>query len=267
VWIAIHQDVTLRKQAETALKELTETLECRVTDRTAELQSALRDMETFSYSIAHDLRTPVRAILSISSLLEEDFAPAFDAAGHDYVRRVQQAAARMGGMIDGLLGLARLLRSEFRAERIDMSVMVRAVAEGLEAGSGGRRVALDIQPQVEVFADRTLASVLIENLIGNAWKFTEKRPDARIEFGLVEKDGVSACFVRDNGAGFDMGHAENLFRPFHRLHAATDFPGNGIGLATAQRIVQRHGGKIWAESSLGAGATFYFTLPEQRSTA
>ncbi len=242
------------------MREQNVILEQRVLARTAELQAANQELEAFTYSASHDLRAPLRGIDGFAKVLEEDYADRLDADGRDALHRVRAAAQRMAELIDSLLGLSRLTRSDMSLELVDLSELARTVADALRAADPGRSVVFEIPAKLVVRGDKRLLAVLLENLLGNAWKFTGKHPNARIELGVTDKDGKPAYFVRDDGAGFDMAHAANLFGPFQRLHSVSDFPGTGIGLATVRRIVQRHGGRIWAESAPDRGATFYFTL-------
>lgn len=225
-------------------------------------EEANAELEAFSYSIAHDLRAPLRGISGFSAALLEDFRDKIDAEGTGYLRRIIASAEQMGKTIDALLGLSRLTRTELRREALDMTTIAQQVALSLRAGDPGREVDFAIKGGMTVLGDAQLVRALLENLLGNAWKFTGKQGRARIEFGAVEMDGEHVWFVRDNGAGFDMAYADKLFAPFKRLHSPREFPGTGIGLATVQRIVRRHGGRIWAEGVVGEGATFRFTLAE-----
>ena len=258
---AAARDVTARKRAEAEIRQLNAELEQRVSDRTRELTDMNRELESFAYSVSHDLRAPLRAIDGFSRMLLDDHAQQLDAAGQDSLRRVRAATQRMGQLIDDLLMLSRISREAMQLRPVDLSALARDVAGELEQAAPGRQVTWDIAPEVTVTADARLLRVLLENLLGNAWKFTSKQPAARIAFGHGEHRGVPACFVRDNGAGFDMAYADKLFGAFQRLHTASEFPGTGIGLATVQRIIHRHGGQVWAEAQVGQGATFYFTLP------
>jgi signal transduction histidine kinase len=224
-----------------------------------------RELEAFCYSVSHDLRAPLRGVDGFCHALLEDYGGKLDAAGTDYLRRARAAAQRMGVLIDDLLELSRLSRADLRRETVDVSLLARAVAGGL--GSNGREWRLDwrIQDGLLARADPRLLQVVLENLLGNAFKYTSKNAHARIELGMREMAGTRVWFVRDDGAGFDMQYAGKLFSPFQRLHSAKEFPGTGVGLATVQRVVHRHGGKIWAEAAPGAGASFMFTLgPEDR---
>jgi light-regulated signal transduction histidine kinase (bacteriophytochrome) len=242
------------------LAEARAALLAELEERNLELANANRELEAFSYTVSHDLRAPLRIIDGFSQILTEEHAERLGEEGQNHLRRVRAAAQRMGELIDDLLQLSRLSRGAIRLETVDLGAMARAVAEQLLSGQGDRVVELVIRENVVERADPRLARVVLENLLGNALKFTAKRPRARIEFGVDPEKDPPVYFVRDNGAGFDMTYAEMLFRPFQRLHADNEFEGTGIGLATVQRIVYRHGGRIWAESASGQGATFYFTL-------
>ncbi|HYC00983.1 MAG TPA: response regulator [Candidatus Limnocylindrales bacterium] len=221
------------------------------------LAEANEELAAFSYSVSHDLRGPLRAIEGFSSSLAEDYADRLDAPGKDMLARVHNACQRMAQLIEDLLKLSRLGRQQMNREPVDLSQLCQSIADSLQLAEPARKVQFEIAQNLRANADARLARVALENLLGNAWKFTQERPDARIELGRMP-DGT--FFVRDNGAGFDMAHADKLFRPFQRLHGSEDFPGTGIGLATVHRIIQRHGGRIWAEADVGSGATFYFTL-------
>jgi two-component system NtrC family sensor kinase len=229
-----------------------------------ELESKNSELEAFSYSVSHDLRAPLRSIDGFSKLLLEDHAGKLDARGQDYLLRVRESAQRMGELIDDLLLLSRVGRADLKRGRVDLSGIARSVAEQLKRKDPGRQVTVCIEDQLIVEADSGLMRVVFENLLGNAWKFTAKVLETRIEVGTEQQDGVTTFFVRDNGAGFDMGYAEKLFSPFQRLHTELEFPGTGIGLATVHRIVDRHGGRIRADSAVDRGATFYFTIPPAR---
>jgi two-component system NtrC family sensor kinase len=226
-----------------------------------QLERKNSELEAFSYSVSHDLRAPLRSIDGFSQLLLDKHAGNLDAEAQEYLRFVREAAQRMGELIDDLLLLSRVGRAELRRDRIDLSSIARVVAEELEKNDPDRQVILCIQDQLLAEADSRLMRVAFENLIGNAWKFTVKVSEPRIEVGANQTGEDTVFFVRDNGAGFDMQHAENLFRPFQRLHSESDFPGTGIGLATVHRIIDRHGGRIWAESAVGQGTSLYFTIP------
>jgi len=225
------------------------------------LTVANRELESFSYSVAHDLRAPLRGMNGFAHILLEEYKDKLDPTGQDCLHEINKNAIRMAGLIDALLSLARVTRSELGPQRTDLTAVARTVANQLAAGEPQRQVEVVIEEGLIACVDPQLGRNLLDNLLGNAWKFTSKASPARIEVGSTEKEGLPTFFVRDNGAGFDMAHAGRLFTPFQRLHTVTEFPGTGIGLATAQRIVHRHGGRIWAEGIVNRGATFYFTLP------
>jgi DNA-binding response OmpR family regulator len=259
-----------RQIREQLLRRELEAMEERAAREMAEARAALVDelefkneeLESFSYSVAHDLRAPLRAIDGFGLALLEDYADKLDDEGMQYLRYVREAAQQMARLIDDLLGLSRVARGELRRERVDLTGIARSVAAGLRRADRERRVELVVADGLLAEGDANLMTIAIENLIGNAWKYTGKTEAARIEVGFIEgeRDEPRTYFVRDNGAGFDMAYAGKLFGMFQRLHANTEFDGNGIGLATVQRIIRRHGGRIWAEGAVGCGATFFFTL-------
>ncbi len=246
----VARDITDRKQAEEALARARDAAE-----------AASRELEAFSYSVAHDLRAPLRGMNGFAQLLLESYHAQFDADGRDWLTEIVSNAKRMAELIDALLSLSRVTRSELRRESVDLSAIVRTLGARLAADEPDRAIELVVEDQLRADLDSRLAAALVDNLLRNAWKFTSKVHPARIEFGGRRCDGEHAFYVRDNGAGFDMAFASKLFAPFQRLHARTEFPGTGIGLATAQRIVHRHGGRIWAEGVVDGGATFYFSVP------
>jgi light-regulated signal transduction histidine kinase (bacteriophytochrome) len=249
------------REAEARVREANAGLERRVAERTAELEAANRELESFAYSVSHDLRGPLRTIVSFSGMLLADHGDRLDAAGLDALRRVCASGRRMSELIDALLALSRIGRQEMRHEGVDVSALALAILEGLREGEPGRDVAVSVAPGLEARADRALLRVVLENLLGNAWKYSAGRPGARIEVrATTGADGARWFTVRDNGAGFDMAHADQLFLPFRRLHSEREFPGHGIGLATVARIVRRHGGAVRAEGRVGDGAAFSFTL-------
>ncbi len=244
------------------LEEGRHELEGRVEARTRDLAAANNELEAFSYSVSHDLRAPLRAIDGFSKALLTDYGPQLDERARHYLERVRAGTQRMSGLIDDLLGLARLSRRELVRQRVDVSEVARRVAAELARGHPERAVRVEVSDGLSAEADSHLVTIVFENLMGNAWKFTGKKDDALIEIG-GKADGLEAAFyVRDNGAGFDMAYVDKLFGAFQRLHGDQDFEGTGIGLATVQRIVNRHGGHIWAEGAVGRGATFYFTLEQ-----
>lgn len=256
---AIVRDITDRIASERELQETAMSL----AHRTLELEAANRELESFSYSVSHDLRAPLRSIDGFSQALLDDYAGSIDERGKRYLNHVREAAQEMGQLIDDLLQLSRVTRGDLRRAEIDLSEPAEAIAGQLSASDPTRRVDWEIAAGLVVEGDRRLLRILLENLLANAWKFTRKREDARIEVGCRVEGGTAVYFVRDNGAGFDMQYVDKLFGPFQRLHASDEFEGTGIGLATAQRIVHRHGGRIWAEGAVDQGAMFSFTLPDR----
>ena len=228
--------------------------------RTVELEALNRDLEAFAYSVSHDLRTPLRSIDGFSLALLEDYADRLDANGRDYLERVRAATHRMGFLIDDILKLSRVTRAEMKRESVDLSGIARDILRRLAEAYPERSVTVKIQQGILANGDGRLLTVMLENLLGNAWKFTRKSEHARVEFGLLQADGGRVYFVRDNGEGFDMAYAGKLFQPFQRLHDAADFPGTGIGLATVKKIIERHGGRVWIEGEVGRGTNVFFTL-------
>jgi PAS domain S-box-containing protein len=254
--VAMTVDITEQKEAEAKLKEALFNLERSNT----QLAATNKEMEAFSYSVSHDLRSPLRSIDGFSQALLEDYTEKLDKKGQDYLNRLRSASQKMGELIDGILKLSRLTRSEMRHEPIDLSALAREISGRLQETQPERRAEFVIDDQLTANGDPQLVRVVLENLLDNAWKFTSKKPSAKIEFGVEKQNGRQAYFIRDNGAGFDMTYVDKLFGAFQRLHEVTEFPGTGIGLATVQRIINRHGGTIRAEGKPGKGATFYFTL-------
>lgn len=255
-FVAIKEDITKRKQMEEELREQRDQLE-RLTGR---LTEANKELEAFSYSVSHDLREPLRSIDGFGRALLEDSPDTLDDQGKNYLNRMIVASRRMGQLINDLLKLSRITRGEMSLSAVDLSAMARSIATELQEKEPERQVECIIAKELTAHGDPQLLRIALENLLANAWKFTKKCPRAVIEFGIVPYNGKPAYFVRDNGVGFDMAYAYKLFIAFQRLHALSEFEGTGIGLATVQRIIHRHGGKIWAESETGKGATFYFRL-------
>lgn len=262
--IAVYaRDISEQRKTEAELRALNKELEKRVRERTAELEAANRELAAFSYSVSHDLRAPLRTINGFAQALIEDYRDQLDEIGRDYLQRIQNASRRMGTLIDDLLYLARVSRSELVRQKIDLSLIAAEAVAMLREEHPERQVTVVVQPNLIAYGDPGLLRVAIENLLSNAWKFTAEVPDACIIMGMQHDKlgaGEPVFFVRDNGVGFDMALADRLFQPFERLHPDEIYRGNGIGLATVSRIIQRHGGRIWAEAAVGEGATFYFTV-------
>lgn len=256
----LRRQVEDRRQAELEVHRLNTELENRVADRTADLERTNKELEAFSYSVSHDLRAPLRAIDGFSQAIMEDYAEHLDSTGKDYFNRVRAAAQRMGQLIDDVLKLSRINRAEFHVDRVDLSAMAEAILESFKRNEPDRQATFRVTSGMIDYADPRLIRIALENLLGNAWKYTSRTERTEIEFGMRNNKGETSYFVQDNGAGFDMEHAGRLFGAFQRLHDERDYAGTGIGLATVQRVIHRHGGSIWAEAEPGKGATFYFTL-------
>jgi two-component system, sensor histidine kinase and response regulator len=247
-------------RAQQELRRYRTQLEQLVEERTTALTAVNLELEAFSYSVSHDLRAPLLAFDGLSQTLLEDYGGRLDNRGRDYLERMRRASQRMGSVFDGLQSLFRVTGGDIRRERVDLSAMAAEIVEEMRASSPDRRVAVEIDSELAVSADARLARIMLTNLISNAWKFTATKQDPAIEIGCEHVDGEARHFVRDNGVGFDMIYSHKLFGAFQRLHSQSEFPGVGIGLATVRRIVNRHGGRCWAEGAVGEGAAFYFVL-------
>ncbi|MCE1255765.1 MAG: PAS domain S-box protein, partial [Anaerolineae bacterium] len=253
-------NISDRKLAEQEVQRLNSDLERRVTERTTQLAAANKELEAFAYSVSHDLRAPLRRINGWSQILFEDDYEKLDEQGREYLKTIRSETRRMSALIDDMLRLSQISRIEMAYTRVDMSALARSISDRLINEQTERQVNFVIQPGLTVMGDEKLLEIMLTNLLSNAFKFTSRNSAARIEFGRMQKDDHPTWFVRDNGVGFDMAHAKNLFGPFQRLHSQAEFPGTGVGLATVQRVINRHGGLIWAEAETNVGAVFYFTL-------
>ena len=258
------KDITSQKVAENKLVQLNKELDQRVKQRTAQLEAANKELEAFSYSVSHDLRAPLVRIDGFSQLLLDSHAEQLDEEGQHYLNRIRSSVLLMSELIDDLLDLSRVSRSELEVREVNLSDIAEKIIRGLKESEPQRKADVEIEGDLKVRGDARLLARALDNLFNNAWKFTSKREVAKIEFGVAQRSPVLVFFVRDNGAGFNNEYADQLFAPFRRLHSSKEFPGNGVGLATVQRIIHRHGGKIWAEGKVDRGAIFYFTLQPHR---
>ena len=257
---SLKQEIKTRRQAEKALQKAHDELEIRVQERTAELQIANKELETFSYSVSHDLRAPLRAIDGFSKMIQEDYSTILDKQGQHYLQRVRSATQNMGQLIDDFLDLSRIGRQPMKKKLINLETITKKAYQALHSEWKDRKVNFTVQQCPSVSADPNLMLIAFMNLLSNALKFTRKQTTTEIEVGYKKKNSQTVFFVKDNGVGFDMKYADKLFAPFQRLHRAEEYEGTGIGLATVQRIIHRHGGQIWVESKSDSGTTFYFTL-------
>ena len=258
--VGIVIDTTETMEAQLALQRMNETLEERVVERTRRLEGANKELETFAYSVSHDLRAPLRGISGFTQILAEEHSSSLDEEARGYLKRIQGAADRMGELIDDLLKLSRLSGGEVLRRSVDLGALAREIAEELNQRSGGKAVEFEVAGDTSTHGDPKLLRIVLENLLGNSWKFIGDQVSPRVVFGAKAEDQRKIFYVQDNGVGFDMAYSSKLFKPFQRLQDSAHFEGSGIGLATVQRIVHRHAGEVWAEATPGAGATFFFTL-------
>jgi signal transduction histidine kinase len=249
------------KRKQNTIRQLNLRLEERVKQRTSELEAANKEMEAFTYSVSHDLRAPLRTIGGFSNILQEEFGENLNEQATHYLDRVRSGTEKMENLINDLLKLSRSTRGDLHRNDINLSLIVEEIITETQQNDPDRKISIHISPEVIAYADKRLIKVALENLISNAWKYTMRATDPKIFFGMTDKNGQKAYYLQDNGAGFDMTYADKLFSPFQRLHSAKEFDGTGVGLATVQRVIHRHGGEVWADATVDKGATFYFTLP------
>jgi light-regulated signal transduction histidine kinase (bacteriophytochrome) len=249
------------------LHNLNASLEEKVGERTAQLENANRELESFNYSATHDLRAPLNRLAGFCEALKEEYGDRLDDQGRLYLERITAVGEQMNRVLSAMLTLYQVQQRAMSCRLLNLSELVQAVSASLRETDHDRNVIISIQEDVTAYGDMKLIWLALENILGNAWKFTRGKDDARIDFGRMELEGENVCYIRDNGAGFDMEYADKLFTPFQRLHNQDEFPGTGVGLAIVQRIIARHGGRIWLESSEGVGTTCYFILPEVQPAA
>ncbi|MDP1784960.1 MAG: PAS domain S-box protein [Sulfuricurvum sp.] len=262
----IIRDITDKKRSENEIRTLNAELERKVIERTTALQNAYDEMEAFTYSVSHDLRSPLRATDGFSQALLEDYGDKLDTTAQDYLARIRSASQKMGGLIDDLLQLSRQTRTTMVPSTIDLGIIARQIISELTQQEPERNIEVVIGNDMSAYADANLMRIALDNLLGNAWKYTSQHSDTKIEFGSMTQNGEKVFYIRDNGAGFDMAYVEKLFKPFQRLHTVQEFAGNGIGLAMVYRIIKRHLGRVWAEGEIDKGATFFFTMGLSEST-
>jgi len=264
-----HQDSALRalSESDAEIRRMNAELERRVAQRTEQLEATNRELEAFAYAVSHDLRAPLRSMSGFSQLLQELPAGQFDDKSKHYLHRIHEASRRMSSLIEDLLSLSRINRSELTPRPVDLTQLATDTAAVVRERYPNRDVSLHIEPGLAAYGDARLLRIALENLLDNAWKYTAHTQAARVDVGSQLDEGTRTYFVRDNGVGFDMAYSAKLFGPFQRLHAETQYPGTGIGLVTVQRILARHGGRIWAQAAPNQGATFYFTIPSTPTTS